>query len=84
MMAIDWSRLGDSAEAAYKQLHEETVAHIVRLYQVSPAWARSAVREHLDGAHVPSPCKGFCLFPTLPKDVKARLDELGIETAGAQ
>ncbi len=82
MIGTDWSRLGDSAEAAYKQLHEEMVAHIVRLYQISPQWARSAVREHLDGVHVPAPCKGFCLFPTLAQDVKARLDELGIETAG--
>lgn len=77
----NWARLGDGAEAAYAQLKEEMVAHLVRLVQLDPDLARKSIQQHLSGELVPDPAKGFCLFPDIGRAVKARLDELGIVPA---
>lgn len=78
MQHIDWSRLGDGAEAAYASLHEAMVSHYTRLAQFDSALARRSIRQHLDGQSVDGFGRGFVLFPTLGIDVKNRLDELGI------
>ncbi len=78
MTTTNWARLGDGAAAAYQALHEDLVSHYARMAQTDPDRARHAIRQHLAGESVPNMIKGFVLFPTLGKDVKARLDELGI------
>jgi len=78
MTAIDWAQLGNGAPAAYQALHESLVSHYARMAQTDPDQARHAIRQHLSGESSPGMVKGFVLFPTLGKDVKARLDELGI------
>lgn len=70
-MQTDWSRLGGKAAEAYERHREEMVAHFVRLVQVDADYARAAVSDYQKMLG--------CPFPKIGDDVKARLQELGID-----
>jgi len=54
----------------HEQHRETMVSHFVMMVQIDADYARAAVREYV--------ARPGCLFPQIAKDVKSRLDLLGI------